>query len=171
MAAPKPTGGGVKRPPPKKKDEGIKVLVRNKKARHDYAIDETYEAGMVLVGSEVKSLRESHGSLLDAYADVRGGEVWLMNCDIAKYAWANQFNHDPLRPRKLLLHKQQIKKIAGKVRDKGFTLIPLEIFLKHGKIKIEIALAKGKREFEKRETKKEKEAQREMERGRDRDRG
>jgi SsrA-binding protein len=149
----------------KKPDDELVVLVRNKKARHDYAIDDSYECGMVLVGSEVKSLRERAGSLLDAYAEIRSNEVWLLNCDIAKYPWANQFNHDPLRPRKLLLHKAEIKKIATKVREKGFTLIPLEIYSKQGKIKIEIALAKGKREYEKRDTQRAREAQREIDRG------
>lgn len=139
-----------------------KTLVRNRKARHDYEIDGTLEAGLVLCGSEVKSLREAHGSLVDAYAEERRGELWLMNARIDPYAWANQFNHDPLRPRKLLLHKQEIQKLSTKLREKGYTLIPLEIYLKNGKIKIEVGLARGKKQYEKREAKKAQEAEREM---------
>lgn len=139
------------------------VLVRNRKVRHDFAIDATYEAGVALVGSEVKSLRESHASLVDAYADVRDGELWLMNAKIEPYPWANQFNHEPLRPRKLLMHKQEIKRLATKVREKGYTLVPTEIYLKGGRIKVEVALARGKRLYEKRESQRAAEARREIE--------
>jgi SsrA-binding protein len=145
----------------KKKDER-KVLLRNRKARHDYAIDETLEAGMVLVGSEVKSLREAAGSLVDAYGDVRRGELWLVGAQINPYPWANQFNHEPLRDRKLLAHRAEIKRLATKVREKGYTLVPLEIYLKDGKIKVELALARGRRQFEKRDRSRAEEAQREM---------
>ncbi len=140
-----------------------KTLLRNRKARHEYVIDETLEAGMVLVGSEVKSLREGSGSLVDAYAEVRGGELWLRNAKIDAYPWANQFNHEPLRDRKLLAHRREIKRLASKARDKGYTLVPLEIYLKDGRIKVEIALARGKRQFEKRQAKRAEEARREME--------
>ncbi len=149
-----------------KKPEAKKVLVRNKKARHDFALEDTWECGLVLLGSEVKSLRESHGSLLDAYAEFQRGELWLVNADIAKYPWANQFNHEPLRPRKLLLHKQELKKLSTKMRDKSYTLVPLEIYLKDGRIKLELALAKGKKQYEKRASERLKEAQREIDRGR-----
>jgi SsrA-binding protein len=147
-----------------KKDER-KILVRNRKARHELEIDSTYEAGLVLVGSEVKSLRESHGSLLDAFVQLRHGEAWLMSAQIEPYAWANQFNHEPRRDRKLLLHRAEIRRIGQKVREKGFTLVPLEIYLVNGKIKVEIALARGRKMYEKRQAKKADEAQREMERG------
>jgi SsrA-binding protein len=140
-----------------------KVLVRHRKARHDYEIEATWEAGLALVGSEVKSLRESHAQISDAYAELRHGEVWLVNCKIEPYPWANQFNHEPTRPRKLLLHKQEIHRLAVKMRDTGYTLVPLEIYLKNGKIKIEIALARGKKQYEKRDSKRAQEAQREIE--------
>jgi SsrA-binding protein len=140
-----------------------KVLVRNRQARHDYDIEATWEAGMVLVGSEVKSLRESHATISDAYAEIRGGELWLVNAKIDHYAWANQFNHEPTRPRKLLLHKQELRRIAARLRDQGYALVPLEIYLKGSHIKIELALGRGRREFEKRHAKRAQEAQREME--------
>ena len=140
-----------------------KVLVRNKKARHEYVLDDKIEAGISLVGSEVKSLREAAGNLVDAYCQIRGGEVWLVAAQISPYPWANQFNHEPRRDRKLLLHKTEIKRLATKVREKGYTLIPTEIYLKKGRIKVEVALARGKKQFEKRESKKAAEAKREME--------
>ncbi len=146
-----------------KKPDDRKVLVRNRKARHDYALEDAYEAGIVLVGSEVKSLREAAASLVDAFAEVRNGEIWLVNAQINKYPWANQFNHEPMRERKLLLHKSEIKKLISKTREKGFTLIPTEIYLKGGKIKVEIALAKGRKHYEKRDAKREAEDRREME--------
>jgi SsrA-binding protein len=140
-----------------------KTLVRNRSARHDYAIETTYEAGLVLLGSEVKSLRETHGVIAEAYAELRGGELWLVNAKIEPYPWANQFNHEPTRPRKLLLHKQEIKRLAVRMRDTGLSLIPLEVYLKKGKIKVELGLGKGRREFEKRHAKRAKEADREIE--------
>jgi SsrA-binding protein len=146
----------------KDKDER-KILLRNRKARHDYAIDETLEAGLVLLGSEVKSLREGNGSLVDAYADVRGGELWLIGAKVDPYPWANQLNHEPMRPRKLLAHRREIKRLATKARDKGYTLVPLEVYLRDGKIKVEVALARGKKHYEKRESEREKEARKEME--------
>ena len=146
----------------KDKDER-KILLRNRKARHDYAIDETLEAGVVLLGSEVKSLREGNGSLVDAYADVRGGELWLIGAKVDPYPWANQLNHEPMRPRKLLAHRREIKRLATKARDKGYTLVPLEVYLRDGKIKVEVALARGKKHYEKRESEREKEARKEME--------
>jgi SsrA-binding protein len=148
----------VKSPPVDKK-----ILVRNKKARHDFEIDDTIETGIVLVGSEVKSLREAAGNLVDAYCQIRNGELWLLSAQISPYPWANQFNHEPRRDRKLLAHKQEIKRLAAKVREKSYTLIPTEIYLKKGRIKVEVALARGKRQFEKRESKKTAEAKREME--------
>lgn len=142
--------------------EGVKVLVRNKKALHDYQIHERIEAGMVLVGSEVKSLREARASLAEGYAEIRDGEAWLLNVQINEYPWAHQFNHDPTRKRKLLLHKDQIRKLGIKTQQRGYTLVPLAIYLKDGKMKVELALATGKRTFEKREAAKAQTAKREM---------
>ncbi len=144
-----------------KKDER-KVLLRNRKARHDYDIDETLEVGVVLAGSEVKSLREAAGSLVDAFAQVRGGELWLVGAQINKYPWANQFNHEPIHDRKLLAHRQEIKRLVAKVREKSYTLVPLAVYVKNGKIKIELALARGRRQYEKRDSKRAEEARREM---------
>ncbi|MBI4511457.1 MAG: SsrA-binding protein SmpB [Deltaproteobacteria bacterium] len=143
--------------------EGRKILLRNRKALHDYAIDEQFEAGIVLLGSEVKSLRDSQGSLVDAFAEVRQEELWLVGAKINPYPWANQFNHEPERDRKLLMHKQEIRRLAQKIREKGYTLVPLEIYLSGSKVKVTLALAKGKRLYEKRESKKEAEARREIE--------
>ena len=140
-----------------------KVLVRHRKARHDYEIEATWEAGLALLGSEVKSLRESHAQISDGYAELRHNEVWLVNCKIEPYPWANQFNHETTRPRKLLMHRQELHRIGVKMRDTGYTLVPLEIYVKNGKIKIEIALARGKKQFEKRDSKRALEAQREIE--------
>jgi len=144
-----------------KKDER-KVLLRNRKARYDFEVDETLEAGVVLLGSEVKSLREGNGSLVDAFGDIRRGELWLIGAKIDPYPWANQFNHAPMRDRKLLAHKQEIKRLTTKVREKGYTLVPLEVYVKDGLVKVEIALARGKRLYEKRDAKREAEAKREI---------
>lgn len=144
--------------------DGARVLVRNRRALHDYEIEEAIEAGIVLVGSEVKSLREAHGNLNDAYAEIRNEEVWLYNATIQEYPWANQFNHEPTRPRKLLLHKREIRRLAIKTQQRGFTLIPLAIYLNEGKIKVELGLAEGKKQYEKREATREAEAQRDIDR-------
>jgi SsrA-binding protein len=143
--------------------EERKALLRNRKARHDYVFDETLETGMVLVGSEVKSLREGAGSLVDAHGVIRRGELWLVGAKIDAYPWANQMNHAPLRERKLLAHRQEIKRLAAKVREKGYALVPVEVYLKDGRIKVEMALARGKKQYEKREAKKSEEARREIE--------
>jgi SsrA-binding protein len=147
---------------PPRADEGLKVVCRNKKARHDYRIDETFEAGLALVGSEVKSLREGRVTLTDAYGEVRSGEVWLVGSQVSEYPYAHARNHDPRRDRKLLMHREEIRRLAGKVREKGYSLIPLEIYFKRGRAKVALSLAKGKREYEHREDKKRQEAQREM---------
>ena len=147
----------------KKPADERKALLRNRKARHEYAVDEVLEAGIALLGSEVKSLREGAGSLVDAYADVRRGELWLIGAKIDPYPWANQFNHEPMRDRKLLAHRHEIKRLMTKARDKGYTLVPLEIYLIGGKIKVEVALARGKKHYEKRDSEREKEARKEME--------
>ena len=145
------------------KSDDKKVLVRNRKAQHDYVLEGTLEAGIALVGSEVKSLRDAQASLVDAFAQLRGGEVWLVGAQVNTWPFSNQFNHEPRRDRKLLLHKHEIRKLAVKVNDKGYTLVPTEIYLKQGKIKVTLALAKGKRQYEKRQDKKAQEARREME--------
>jgi SsrA-binding protein len=144
--------------------DGARVLVRNRRALHDYQIDETIEAGIVLLGSEVKSLRDAHAHLNDAYAEIRNDEVWLNNAQIQEYPWANQFNHEPMRPRKLLLHKREIRRLAIKTQQRGFTLVPLAIYLNEGKIKVELGLAEGKKLYEKREATREAEDQRDIDR-------
>ena len=140
------------------------VVSTNRKAYHDYFIEETYEAGITLLGTEVKSLREGKANLKDSYALIKGNEIFLLNCHISPYSHGNIQNHDPLRTRKLLLHRKEINKLWGKLTQKGLTLIPLKIYFKKGKAKVEIGLAKGKRKYEKRESIKEKEAKREIER-------
>ena len=140
------------------------VVSTNRKAYHDYFIEETYEAGITLLGTEVKSLREGKANLKDSYALIKGNEIFLLNCHISPYSHGNIQNHDPLRTRKLLLHRKEINKLWGKLTQKGLTLIPLKIYFKKGKAKVEIGLAKGKRKYEKRESIKEKEAKREIQR-------
>ncbi|MGI6096501.1 MAG: SsrA-binding protein SmpB [Dethiobacteria bacterium] len=141
-----------------------RVLTQNRKARHDYFIEETYEAGIVLLGTEVKSARAGKVNLKDSYVHIENGELYLFNMHISPYEQANRFNHDPLRTRKLLMHKSEIKRLIGKVQEKGYTLIPLRLYLVRGKIKVEIALAKGKKTYDKRRTLAEKDARREIER-------
>lgn len=141
----------------------MKIVTTNKKAYHDYEIIESFEAGVSLLGSEVKSIREGRISLKDSYAEVRNGEVFLLQTHISQYAPANRFNHDPLRERKLLLHRQEIKRIIGKIREKGYTLIPTKVmFNDKGKVKVEISLAKGKKAHEKKQAIKERDIKREM---------
>lgn len=143
----------------------IKIVCQNKKAYHDYFIDETFEAGIVLVGTEVKSLRLSMANLKDSYAIIRnGGELFLTNAHISPYKQADRFTRpEPDRTRKLLLHREEINKLIGKIKEKGYTLIPTKIYFKNGKAKVEIALAKGKKHFDKRETIRKKTVEREME--------
>ncbi|MGC8868381.1 MAG: SsrA-binding protein SmpB [Sulfurihydrogenibium sp.] len=141
----------------------IKVVATNKKAFHDYNIIEKYEAGMVLTGSEVKSLREGSCNLKDSFVMIEDGEAWLYNCYIAPYKPAHKLGHDPYRKRKLLLHKREILRLMGKVKEKGLTIVPLQVYFKDGKAKVEIALAKGKVKYEKREDMKERDTRREIE--------
>ncbi|HEX4459088.1 MAG TPA: SsrA-binding protein SmpB [Polyangia bacterium] len=145
-----------------KKTEDKKVLLRNKRARHDYFVEWSVEAGVVLQGSEVKSLREAKATMSDAYAMVRHGEAWLVNLQINEYAWANYFNHPPKRDRKLLLHRKEIEKLDEASMREGYTLLPLEIYLSKGRIKVEIGVCKGKKQHDKREDQKRKDAQREV---------
>ncbi len=144
----------------------IKKVAENRKARYNYHIEDEYEAGMVLVGSEVKSLRNGHANLKDSYASIQNGEVFVHQMHIGQYRYATHENHAPLRPRKLLLHKKEIKKLYGRVNEKGYALIPLKVYFKNGKVKIVIALAKGKRLYDKRETIKRRDAKRELDRAR-----
>ena len=145
-------------------DDGIEVICRNRRARHDYHVFDTLECGIVLTGTEVKSLREGQSSLEDAYAKIEDGEVWLIGSDIPEYSMAHRLNHKPKRPRKLLLHKREIDKFAGKASQKGFTLIPLQMHFKDGRAKVEIGVARGKKHFDKREAQKKAEATREIRR-------
>lgn len=141
----------------------MKIVCQNRKAYHNYHIEETIEAGISLLGTEVKSLREGRANLRDSYVLIKNGEAFLINCHISPYSHGNIMNHDPLRTRKLLLHKKQINSLAGKTVIKGYTLVPLKFYFTDSFAKIEIGLAKGKRLFEKRETIKEREAKREIE--------
>lgn len=141
----------------------MRVIAKNRKAYFDYQILESLEAGISLMGSEVKSIREGRVSLKESYAEIKDGEVFLLNCHISPYEASNRFNHEPLRERKLLLHRQEIKRLTGKVKEKGFTLIPTKILINDkGKIKVEIALAKGKKTYQKREAIRERDREREM---------
>jgi SsrA-binding protein len=148
----------------KMKTSNTKSVCQNRKARHDYFILDEYEAGMVLLGTEIKSLRLGRANLKDSYAQIRQGEVYLENMHIGAYPFAAQGNHDPLRSRKLLLHKEEIKRLTGKVKEKGQTLVPLRVYLKGGKAKVVLALAKGKRKYDKREAIRKREEEREMQR-------
>lgn len=140
------------------------AVATNRKAHHDYFIEETLESGIVLQGTEVKSLRLGLANLTDSYAIVKNNEVFLFNANISPYPHGNIMNHEPLRTRKLLLHREEIRKLIGKINQKGFTLVPLKIYFSRGKAKVLIGLAKGKKAYDKRETIKEKESKREVER-------
>jgi SsrA-binding protein len=148
----------------KRDDEGEKTVCRNKRALHDYEIFDTIECGLVLTGTEVKSLRESSSSLDGSYAKIEDDEVWMINCDIPEYSFGNRMNHKPKRPRKLLLHRSEIAKFAGKASERGFTLVPLRIYFKGGLAKIELAVARGKQLHDKREATKKREVQKDIRR-------
>ncbi|KIL50007.1 SsrA-binding protein SmpB [Jeotgalibacillus soli] len=141
-----------------------KVVAQNKKANHDYFIEETYEAGIVLQGTEIKSIRQGRINLKDSFARISNGEVFLNNAHISPYEQGNRYNHDPLRERKLLLHKNQINKLIGETKQQGYSIVPLKMYLKDGFAKVLIGLGKGKKNYDKRETLKKKEAKRDMER-------
>jgi SsrA-binding protein len=138
-------------------------ICKNKRAFRDYTISDTVEAGIALEGSEVKSLRDGRASLGDAYAEVRGGEIFLVGCHISLYPFANRFNHLPMRDRKLLLHKREIRRLGVKTQERGFTLVPLQLYFKGAKVKVELGLAKGKRLYDKRETVKKRDIERDLE--------
>jgi SsrA-binding protein len=146
------------------RDRGQKVVASNRKARHDYTIEDTYEAGLVLTGTEVKSLRLGRASLVDGYGYIDGGEAWLDAVHIPEFNQGSWNNHPPRRKRKMLLHKEQILKINNKVKEGGYTLVPLSIYFSDGKAKVELAVAKGKREYDKRQTLRERQDKREADR-------
>ncbi len=146
------------------KEHGRKVIVSNRRARHDYAIMDVYEAGIVLTGTEVKSLRAGRASLTDAYASVEDGEVWLRNVHIPEYDQGSWTNHEPRRTRKLLLHRKEILRLIGKTREGGLSLVPLSMYFSDGKVKVEIALARGKRSYDKRADLAKRDADREVQR-------
>ena len=150
---------------------GIKTVATNRKAYHNYLIQDGIEAGMALTGSEIKSIRAGRVSLGDAYVRPEGGELWLVNAHIARYVASSYLNHEPRRPRKLLLHRRQISELSSKVAEKGLTLMPTKLYLKDGRAKVEIALAKGKKLYDKRETIIRRETEREMDRATKRHKG
>jgi SsrA-binding protein len=159
----KQTSAGQQRKAPSK-DEPVKVITINRQAYHDYFVEQTIEAGISLVGTEIKSIREGRVNLRGSYAIARNGELWLENAHIAVYEHGNRYNHEPLRNRKLLLHKREIDQLQAKVATKGLTLIPLKLYLKRGKAKIELGLCRGKKLYDKREAIAERDTRREMER-------
>jgi len=147
-------------------DSGIKIISVNRKARHDYFIEDEFEAGMVLRGTEVKSLRLGRANLKDSYARISEGEVFVHQMHISPYPFAYYDNHDPLRPRKLLLHAREIKRLYGKVNEKGLSLIPLKVYFQKGKAKMTLALARGKRKYDKRDTLRQRDQKKELDRAR-----
>ncbi len=146
----------------KKEASDIKVVAKNRKAFHDFHIEEKMEAGLVLMGSEVKSLRDGGASLSDSYAMIKGGEIWLINSHIAQYSPASYANHEPKRTRKLLLHSREILKLSSTLRQKGYTMVPLMLYFRNGRAKVELGLARGKRKYDKRVAIKERENKREL---------
>lgn len=142
----------------------VKTISLNRKAYHDYDIQQSVEAGIVLTGTEIKSIRAGRANIRDAYAFPQGDELWLFNAHIARYEGGNRYNHEPTRPRKLLLHRRQVDEFAGKVTQKGLTIVPLKLYLKNGIAKVELGLAKGRKLYDKRQSLARREAEREMER-------
>lgn len=145
--------------------ESIKLVANNKKAYHDYFIEEKYECGISLAGTEVKSIRQGKVSVKEAFVEIEGGEAWIEGMNISPYDHGNLFNRDPVRKRKLLLHKTEIRKLAQAVQQDGYTIVPLSVYFKRGKVKIEIGLAKGKHSYDKRQDIRKRDITREMERG------
>jgi SsrA-binding protein len=144
--------------------EGIKVISENRKAFHDYYIEDRMEAGIILTGTEIKSIRNARVNLKDSYARLDNGEIWVHQMHISPYEQGNRFNHDPLRPRKLLMHRSEINKLAGKIQQQGLTLIPIKIYLKKGMAKVELAVCQGKKNYDKRQAIAEREGKRDIER-------
>jgi SsrA-binding protein len=141
---------------------GAKIIALNRKARHDYAVDESYECGIVLQGTEIKSVRDGKISFPDAWAEVSAGEIWLRSLHIAENPFSSVFNHDPDRKKKLLLHRQEIKRVTRKVEEKGYTLIPLSFYFKNGRVKVELGLCKGKKTYDKRADIRERDVNRDL---------
>jgi SsrA-binding protein len=158
------TGAGKGDSKSKGDDKSFKVVARNRRARHDFDLIESIEAGIVLSGTEVKSLRNGKASLEEAYAGIDNGEVWLYGCDIPEYLQANRMNHKPKRPRKLLLHRREISGLVSKASEKGLTLVPLKLYFKDGMAKVEICVARGRKTYDKRDALKKQEAKRDMDR-------
>ncbi|MEX0974840.1 MAG: SsrA-binding protein SmpB [Bacillota bacterium] len=146
------------------RQEARKFIAQNRRARHDYTIEDSIEAGIALVGTEVKSLRLGRANLSDSYAEIVGGDVIMQNAHISQYEPASTSNHDPLRPRRLLLHKREIRKLAGKVAERGYTLVPLSLYFKDGKVKVDLALARGRKAYDKRDALREKDMRRDLDR-------
>jgi SsrA-binding protein len=142
-------------------DAPEQLIADNRKARHDYHLLETFEAGLALLGTEVKAMREGRANLRDSYCRIEGGEAFLLGAHVGQYSHGGYASHDPLRPRKLLLHQEELRKLVGKTTEKGLTIVPLRMYFKHGRAKVAIALAKGKKSYDKRETIKRREAERE----------
>ncbi len=149
---------------PKNADKNQKVIAHNRRARHDYEVLDTLECGIVLTGSEVKSLRNGHMSMEEAYGRVKGDEVWLLGCDIQEYSFAHQLNHEAKRPRKLLMHRREIKKFAAQAMEKNLTLIPLKMYFHRGRAKVLMGIGRGKKQFDKRDSLKKKDMQRDIDR-------
>jgi len=152
------------KPAPDRQRDNERLIAQNRKARHNYVVLDSLECGVVLVGSEVKSLRAGRVSLEEAYGRVREGEVWLVGCDIQEYVEANRFNHNPRRPRKLLLHRSEIRRFASQAYERGFTLIPLKMYFKGGRAKVLLGICRGRQRHDKREAMKKAEAKRDMQR-------
>jgi SsrA-binding protein len=146
------------------REQGVKVVARNRRARHDYHIEDTFEAGLVLTGTEVKSLRAGRASLAEAFGQISGGELWLHGLHIPEYAQGTWTNHEPRRTRKLLLHRKEIDRLASQVAERGFTIVPLSLYFSGGKAKVELALARGKRTYDKRHDLAQRDAAREVDR-------
>ncbi|MCC7447165.1 MAG: SsrA-binding protein SmpB [Anaerolineae bacterium] len=148
------------------------VVATNRKAHHDYTLEDTLEAGLVLMGSEIKSIRDHRVNLKDGYVEERSGELWLLNVHISPYEQASVFGHDPLRPRKLLLHKKEIARLITRIRERGYTIVPTQLYLKGGRAKVEIAVARGKKQYDKRAAIADRDSKREIDRAlKERDRG
>ncbi len=153
-----------KKTAPDREHDNERLIAQNRKARHEYEVLDTLECGIVLVGSEVKSLRKGTLSLDDAYGRVKDGEVWLLGCDIAEYVQANQFNHNPRRPRKLLMHRREVKKFANRAFEHGLTLVPLKMYFTEGRAKVLLGICKGRKLYDKREVMKKKTVERDINR-------
>lgn len=144
--------------------ENVKIIAQNKKARFDYFVEEKYECGIVLEGTEVKSVKEGNVSFNDSFAEIQNGELWMRNFHISEYKYSSIFNHNPDRAKKLLVHKEELKRIQRKVGEKGFTLIPLDFYLKNGRVKLTLGVCKGKKQFDKRASIKERDVNRDLQR-------